>query len=278
MIVRAVAKFKRDGLLKLVESAPRYLKSVVVELVRFLMLKLGFKLLRVNNYKNLRSKGVYLNVGCGSYEIEGFISVDYLSEWYYSNKRFNRVHYDMRNDNLPYADNSVDAIYCSHVIEHIETEHVEEFFKESYRSLKSGGVLRICCPDPEYLFSNLKDNPEYFSWHSRYTSLDDALVCFVDEVATPKVGKHNFGLKKNWFEYSYDELLIQLRSDLNFDERSPGNHINSWDFDRIFRLAKNAGFSSITKSRCQGSFKEELRGADMDLTHPEMSLYVDVKK
>jgi predicted SAM-dependent methyltransferase len=278
MIRRLVAKFRRDGLLKLIESAPRYLKNVVGQVIRFLMRKLGFELLKISNYSNLRSKGVYLNVGCGEYEIQGFTSVDYYSEAYYSNKKFNRVHYDMRNDNLPYADNSVDAIYCSHVIEHIETLHVEKFFQESCRALKPGGILRICCPDAEYLFSNLKDSPEYFSWHPLYKNTDDALVCFVDEVGSPKVEKHNFGLQRNWFEYTYDELLKELRSDLEFNERSPGMHINSWDFERIFGLAKSVGFSSVTKSRFQGSFKEELRGTDMDLTHPEMSLYVDLKK
>ena len=253
---------------------PKYL----VKVIKFSLRKLGFKLLRINNCINLRSKGVYLNVGCGSYEIEGFTSVDYYSEAYYSNKKFNRIHYDMRNDNLPYADKSVDGIYCSHVIEHIETFAVEEFFKESYRALKPGGILRICCPDAEYLYSNLQDNPEYFKWHPLYKNIDDALACFVSEVGTPNVGKRNFGLQKNWFEYTYDELLKALRSDLEFDERSPGRHINSWDFERIFWLAKSVGFSCVTKSRFQGSFKEEFRGSDMDLTHPEMSLYVDVKK
>ena len=55
---------------------------------------------------------------------------------------------------MPFEDDSVDTIYCSHVIEHIETEYVEMFFKESFRVLKLGGVLRIVCPDVEYLYNN----------------------------------------------------------------------------------------------------------------------------
>ena len=278
MIKRLVKKYKKDGFLKLIESAPRFLKSVLAAVITSSLRMLGFRLLKTNTYKNLRSKGVFLNVGCGHYEIDGFTSVDYYSEWYYANKKFNGIHYDMRNDKLPYADNSVDAIYCSHVIEHIETLHVEEFFKESFRVLKSAGLLRIACPDSEYLYANLKYSPEYFSWHPRYKNIDDALICFVDEVGTPKITKHNFGLQKNWFDYPYDELLKELRSDLEFDEKFAGYHINSWDFDRIYKLAKSIGFSGITKSRFQGSFKEELRGEDMDLTAPEMSLYVDLKK
>jgi SAM-dependent methyltransferase len=45
---------------------------------------------------------------------------------------------------LPYADNSVDAIYCSAVIEHLHTP--EQAVKEMFRVMKSGGRLFASTP------------------------------------------------------------------------------------------------------------------------------------
>ena len=266
------------GLIQQLRGAPRALKVILIGYLRIILKRLGFRLISTGDEKDSRSKGVHLNIGSGGSEIDGFLSVDYFSDGYYANKQFDCIHYDMRGDNLPFEDDSVDTIYCSHVIEHIETEYVEMFFKESFRVLKLGGVLRIVCPDVEYLYNNLKDNPEYFSWHPRYRNIDDALICFIDEVANPKVEIDSFGLKQQWSDYDYDELLEDLRSDLKFDERIPNDHINSWDFGRISSFVKISGFSCVTRSRCQGSYRAALRGGDMDLTMPQMSLYVDVRK
>ena len=37
---------------------------------------------------------------------------------------------------LPFENNSVDNIYISHVIEHIENEHIQNLFIECFRVLK----------------------------------------------------------------------------------------------------------------------------------------------
>ena len=42
---------------------------------------------------------------------------------------FKRTQYDMRNDKLPFGKSKVDNIYCSHVIEHIETKRCNKFFQ-----------------------------------------------------------------------------------------------------------------------------------------------------
>ena len=230
--------------------------------------------------KNRRPKeGLNLNVGCGDYKIRDFVSLDYYSDHYHP-KGIKRgmIHYDMRADNIPFADNTVDTIFCSHVIEHIETEHVTRFFNEANRVLKKGGVLRISCPDSEFLYENYLNHPEYFSWHPSYISEKDAEVCFVDEVASSKTMLPNYGLKKHIRDYSYSSLLEELRSGMVFDQHQPGRHINSFDFNRIELIGKEAGFDRVLKSRFQGSFCDTLRRHDMDLSHPQMSLYVDLEK
>lgn len=48
---------------------------------------------------------------------------------------------------LPYADETVDEIYASHVLEHFPHNQVEAVLKDWARALKKGGRLRIAVPD-----------------------------------------------------------------------------------------------------------------------------------
>lgn len=50
---------------------------------------------------------------------------------------------------LPLADASVDVIYHSHVIEHLDREHGRRLIRECARCLRPGGILRVAAPDLE---------------------------------------------------------------------------------------------------------------------------------
>jgi SAM-dependent methyltransferase len=52
---------------------------------------------------------------------------------------------------IPYPNSSVDAVYHSHTLEHIDRSAVPVFFAEVLRVLKPGGIHRICVPDFESL-------------------------------------------------------------------------------------------------------------------------------
>jgi len=100
--------------------------------------KFGYSVVLKSRVSHTR-KGVNLNIGCGSYVIDGFISLDIYSDHYHGERVESFVKYDMREDFLPYQGNTVDNIYVSHVIEHIETDYVVRFINESYRVLRWGG-------------------------------------------------------------------------------------------------------------------------------------------
>jgi len=53
--------------------------------------------------------------------------------------------HDLRNP-LPY-ESEVDAVYRSHLLEHLDKPIALGFIKENYRVLKSGGILRVVVPD-----------------------------------------------------------------------------------------------------------------------------------
>jgi len=47
---------------------------------------------------------------------------------------------------LPFGDNEIEAIFASHVVEHISSPDAMRFFMESYRVLMPGGWLRLSVP------------------------------------------------------------------------------------------------------------------------------------
>lgn len=47
---------------------------------------------------------------------------------------------------LPIDDNTCDAIYCAHVLEHLSLEDFRKAIKNTYRLLKKGGVFRCVVP------------------------------------------------------------------------------------------------------------------------------------
>lgn len=48
---------------------------------------------------------------------------------------------------LPIAPESVDCMYCSHVLEHIDRESVVKALNNTHSALKPGGVFRLVVPD-----------------------------------------------------------------------------------------------------------------------------------
>jgi len=59
---------------------------------------------------------------------------------------------------LPYPDSSIEAIFSSHVFEHLFIDEVEKLIRECQRVLKPGGVCRVVVPDLEKIIALY--NPE----------------------------------------------------------------------------------------------------------------------
>ena len=55
---------------------------------------------------------------------------------------------------LPFQDNTIDACYSSHVLEHLTPDDGKNFLAEQFRVLKSGGIIRVVVPDLENICSN----------------------------------------------------------------------------------------------------------------------------
>lgn len=284
------------------------MKILISKLLNFIIRNLGYKIFINDNFNNSNYKfvvqnhkniinGLNLNIGAGEYQINGFKSLDYYTDYYFKEKinfKSEYIQYDIRNDKIPYNSNTVDNIYVSHVIEHIEYEYVEKFISEAFRVLKKNGTLRISCPDGKFLYNVSQFENEYWNWRyknfkdlSRYNTDWSKIENFdflLRELSTPK-GKFYKYKNKNYIrdfrelkKLKFNEIKKMLSNDLYFRESFPGDHISIWDFETLKKIGITNGFSFVVESKYRGSISKVMQGPEFDLTYPQMSLYVDFKK
>lgn len=82
---------------------------------------------------------IYLNLGCGDTYFPEWNNCDLLPR-----RHINSV--DLRRP-LPFAADTFDAVYCSHLLEHLVPAAGERLVNDIMRVLRPGGVVRIVVPD-----------------------------------------------------------------------------------------------------------------------------------
>jgi len=240
---------------------------------------------------------VNLNIGAGDTYIENFIGLDHDSLHYGGAEEKSQITYNMRTDMLPVKSETVDNIYISHVIEHIEDNHVLKFFKEASRVLKPGGCLRISCPDAEFLYNvSCFDNTYWYRRHPWFKARGiDYKECdqwdfLTRELCTPRlryaeqvahIRYKNENLQKTHNTLATTEKFLDamhlLTNNSKFNQDFPGDHINYWSYDKIKHATKGL-FRYVIRSKYQGCVHKEMTGEEFDQMGAAMSLYVDCVK
>ena len=117
---------------------------------------------------------------------------------------------DVRYDiNIP--DNSIEYIYSSHFVEHLEHKELLKHLKDCFRILEPGGTLRLGIPFFEKLFTNYykKDFSrvnEIKSLLSDKFEIPESLICYMDLINR---GVYEFGEHKIVMDYiKIHNLLI----------------------------------------------------------------------
>jgi predicted SAM-dependent methyltransferase len=121
---------------------------------------------------------VVLHLGCGTNYISnpGFINID--------GNLFRRK--DLWLDitiGLPFPDSSVDVVFASHLLEHMNEREVRRVLGESYRVLRPGGAVRFITPHlGKAIKAYLEGDLSFFSdWPDRRKSiggkLNNHLLC-----------------------------------------------------------------------------------------------------
>lgn len=97
----------------------------------------------------------YINLGSGNTRFLGWTNLDYSGGQKKIPSFYIDVDFDLTGGKpLPFVDNSVDYVFCSHVFEHLNEKTVLHICSEVFRILKNHGIFRVIVPNPE--FENIK--------------------------------------------------------------------------------------------------------------------------
>lgn len=123
---------------------------------------------------------VWLNLGSGPHAVDGWINLDRSPAMRVSRQPVLRWlatrtgavdaaqlpvwspavrSCDLRRP-LPFDDASVDAVYSSHLLEHLYLREAERLLAECRRVLRAGAVLRLALPDFTDIASRVVDDPD----------------------------------------------------------------------------------------------------------------------
>jgi len=276
----------------------------------------GFEINRISKinkclYHKLYSKEsinnkMFYNIGAGNFYHPYWTNVDYSFKWYKNDQKAKFISHNLfSREHLPVEDNIVEIVYSSHTLEHIDDKSVEFILKEFYRILKPTGLLRLTMPNVDLVYQALKQRDHsFFSWIQYYSkkinmkkvqilkpmSESSIYEIFLFYVASQRSQLHKH---KTLFKLSDNELeqkLITLKFNDFFDDLTskcdkniqfqyPGNHMNWWNYEKITKFLKRAGFNNIIISGKGQSISPVMRDTTLfDNTHPEKSLFVDVLK
>lgn len=204
-------------------------------------------------------KPVILNLGCGTTTHPDLVNIDWsfymrlkksklltaLAYPLLSNTRRHRlrelpddvVAHDLRKG-IPFPDNSVDAVYHSHMFEHIDRDVAPLFLKEIYRVLKPGGIHRICVPDLETEVRRYLASLEECKEGRGLEGHDGFVAAIIEQTARREA---TGTLEQAPWIRPIERVLLG-------DARSRGEtHQWMYDFYNLSTLLRQAGFQDVTR-------------------------------
>ena len=208
---------------------------------------------------------IVLNLGCGTRTSDQCVNIDWawhlriaanpvlklliraiMSREEY--QRFTDIPENIRCHNLmrgiPYPAGAVDAVYHSHVLEHIDRDMVDGFLREILRVLKPGGIHRICAPDLEYLVNRYRESLEAYDRTGEGSGHEVAIADILEQ----SVRREAAGSAKR------SPLRRRLENLIMGDARKRGE-THQWMYDRcnVVQVLTRAGFVEVVAKPCNQS-------------------------
>ena len=175
---------------------------------------------------------IKLNLGDSRQAPEGWLYVDYaigarlakipiisffLSKLnVFKNDRPNNLFIHDLTKPFPWANSSVDIVYSSHTLEHLNKNDGMNFLNECYRILKPGGCLRIVIPDLKPIID-------------KYLNNEISAIDFIEKLDVLYYDGPNIFKKFFSFFYSYP-------------------HKTMYDYESLSQIFINLGLKPIKKS------------------------------
>ena len=138
---------------------------------------------------------------------------------------------------IPCADRSVDAVFHSHLLEHLDRPVAAEFMSEVHRVLRPGGVQRIVVPDLERLCRDILEHLERIDGDAAEREHHDD---YVAELLEQSVRREAYAVRgKRGLSRLVERIVVG-------DARRRGE-THQWLYDRanLAALLERAGFSEI---------------------------------
>jgi len=175
---------------------------------------------------------------------------------------------------IPFDDHSVDVVYHSHLLEHLDRDVAERFMLEVRRVLRSGGIQRIVVPDLEAICRDYLDHLERGAEkRSEWSRHDEYVAALIEQsVRREAYGSSQQGSVRRSFE---NALIGDAR-------RRGETHQWMYDWMNLSALLGRTGFARIERHRFKTS--EVARwveyGLDVDehgYEYKPGSLYVEAR-
>ena len=190
------------------------------------------------------------------------------------------------NKPLSIDSETIEAAYTSHVIEHLQDEHVAYVFADTYRVLKPGGVFRITCPDIDlYIRAFLDKDLSFFHYRDHYHYVDlgineSVAGMFLDVFATPIAQNARYEEIADSFKTKgIIPTLEYYRSKVVYDGKQSHFHINWFNVEKLKTMLKKAGFSNFRVSGMGQSHYSDMRNlSKFDTQDFKISLFVECVK
>jgi len=237
----------------------------------------------------------FLNIGAGSFHHPAWRNVDFSTEAYEADVTGNvDIPHDLSEMKpLPIEDESIEAVFTSHTVEHIQDQHDAFLFRDVFRVLKPGGYFRITCPDIELYFRAYKRGdrdffPSYGDWY-----IDEPIEqIFLREIATQISTANNDGLpiekvsakevRETFDRLPLEDALNSFTRRIEYKrwyKTAPGNHVNWWTYEKMFRFLQAANFTRYYRSGKGQSECPVMRRVPLfDSSAWPLSLYVEAQK
>tara|TARA_Y100000034_G_scaffold73122_1_gene88086 strand:+ start:1268 stop:1864 length:597 start_codon:yes stop_codon:yes gene_type:complete len=144
-----------------------------------------------------------LHLGCASNILDGWINIDRSDSKY----KIQDETMDITKKWSNYDNKSVDYIYTEHVIEHFSYNDGKFMFTECYRTLKTGGRIRVATPDLKFLIDLYdSDKTKIQQEYIKYSSSDVSFAFVPFEIDTFVI--NNF--VRDWdHTFIYDEKTLR---------------------------------------------------------------------
>lgn len=192
----------------------------------------------------------------------------------FNNLSHNIMVYDL-SKKVPFESDSIDAVYHSHMLEHLDREVARLFLKEVRKVLKPGGIQRIVVPDFEQVckeyISHLTDCENAPREAERHND-------FIARIIEQSVRKESSGTSRQKPLRRYIENLILG------DARKRGE-THQWTYDRISlaQLLKELQYKNVTVQAYNTSSIPDWNEIGLDLDefgneYKPGSLYMEAEK